>query len=71
MTIEELKEDERLTVMYAIRQYGQGGHPYPDEQNINLFTPEFARECLQRVLSRAELAVGEREHIELIIDHLS
>ena len=70
MMIKELSADERRIVMFAIRQFGQGGHPYPDEQNIDFFTSEFAAECLRTVLDRAELSTSVRTQIELIINKL-
>jgi hypothetical protein len=70
MTIRELSEEDRRTVMYAIRQYGQGGYPFPDEHNINSFSSEFAAKCLYTVLDRAEINLAERQQIELIINKL-
>jgi hypothetical protein len=67
MMIKEFDEEERRTVMYAVRQFGQGGYPYPDEGNINSFTPEFALTCLHEALDRAKLTAAERELIEGII----
>jgi len=70
MTIKELSADERNIVMHAIRQFGKGGHPYPDEQNINSFTSRFATQCLCRVLKRVELSGSARGQIEIIMTKL-
>lgn len=71
MGITELDTEERSIVMHGIRQFGRGGHPYPDEQNLNSFTSVFAAQCLRRVLKHAQLSAAERRQVEAIIEKLS
>lgn len=71
MRINELDVEEQSIVMHAIRQFGRGGHPYPDEQNLTFFASKFAAQCLRRALKRAELSVVERQQVEAIIEKLN
>lgn len=67
MVIEQLSKDEQHLVMYAIRQFGTGGHPLPDEQNIVSFNLQYATQCLQRALKDSILSAPEREQIAGIV----
>jgi len=53
--------------MYAIRQFGTGGHPWPDKQNVSYFTSLYASQCLRRALKEAILDMPERETMAEIV----
>lgn len=67
MAIEQLSKREQLIVMHAIRQFGTGGHPLPDEQNVAFFTPRYASKCLRQTLKAAVLDEQERKQITDIV----
>lgn len=70
MMVEQLSQYEQHLVMYAIQQFGKGGHPLPDKKNVIFFTPQYASQCLRRVLKGAILNAPEREKITNIVRKL-
>jgi len=70
MKVEQLTISEQSLVMYAIRQFGKGGHPMPDKKNVIFFTPQYASQCLRRVLKGAILNAPEREKITDVVRKL-
>jgi hypothetical protein len=69
--VEQLSKDEQRIIMYAIRQFGTGGHPLPDERNVISFTPKYTLQCLRRTLKNATLDDSEREKITSIVMKLN
>ena len=67
MVVEQLSKYEQRIVMHAIRQFGTGGHPLPNEQNVVFFTPQYASQCLHQTLKRAILDEEERKQIMDIV----
>jgi hypothetical protein len=67
MIVEQLSKDEQLIVMHAIRQFGTGGHAFPNEQNVVFFTPQYATQCLRQALKEAIIDVQGRKQIADIV----
>lgn len=71
MTVEQLSKCEQRLVMHAIRQFGTGGHPLPNELNVVFFTSQYVSQCLRQALKGAILDVQERKQLTDIILKLS
>jgi hypothetical protein len=42
--------DARIAI-FALNNFGAGGHPIADRDNLEFFAPAYLQECLNRVLA--------------------
>ncbi len=70
LKLNDLSDDDKLLVSFAINQFGTGGHPVANPKNLKYFGSDYVKECLGKVSKNEKVKPSIRAKANVLMETL-
>lgn len=62
--------DQKQFVAFAVNNFGNGEHPYANEDTLRYFTPPYVRECVQKAIDSDKITEAAVTVGKSVLEHM-